>query len=309
MPAILLMQWLREPLVQFLVLGALIYLGYGLFGASDDAADDLTVRVSEDRIASLSAMWEKRWNRAPTEEELVGLVRAYVRESILYREAVAMGLDTDDHIIRRRLAQKLEFLTNDIARLQEPGEADLQAYFEANRQQFREPDRVTFVHVFFNPDTRGEATLTDAEAALARLQAAGEPDPAALTDGDRFMLRDYFSAATEMEVRRDLGSGFAASVMELPAGDWQGPVLSGFGTHLVYVYEHVAAPEPELAAVRDAVAAEWLRTRTEEFNAEYLDSLKQRYEVVIEAPPAFAEAVLDDSPQAEVRIPDGGPAS
>jgi len=303
------MKMLKEPLVQFLLLGALIYLTYALFGNQADTSLDNTVYISEDRIASLAASWEKRWNRPPTDDELVGLVRAYVRESILYREAMSMGLDDDDHIIRRRLAQKLEFLTSDIARLQEPDEAELQAFFVANNDNFRESDRVTFVHVFFNPDARGDATLDDAQAALARLQTAGEPDPAELSEGDRFMLRDYFSAATELDIRRDLGSGFAGQLMELTPGEWHGPVLSGFGTHLVYVYEQIAAPPPELADVREDVMEEWRRLRTEEFNAEYLDRLKARYEIVVEAPQAFSDAVLRSDAGTQVEIPDGVPAS
>jgi hypothetical protein len=301
-----LIRFFKEPLVQFLLIGVCIYAAYALFGAPDEAAAERTVVISEDRINSLAAAWEKRWNRPPTEQELTGLVRAYLREDLLYREAVAMGLDRDDHIVRRRLAQKLEFLTNDIVQLKEPAEGELEAFFIENRERFQAPDLITFVHVFFNSDTRGDATLDDATAVLAQLQAKGAPDPAELEEGDRFMLRSYFVDVPELDIRRQLGSGFAESVMQLEPGQWHGPVLSGFGPHLVYVYELTPAPLPELPDVRAAVIDEWQRAETEKFNAEFLDSLKSRYDIVIEAPAEFSNRVLhNDNGGVEVAIPDG----
>jgi hypothetical protein len=300
----------KEPLVQFLLIGACIYAAYALFGAPDNAATEQTVYISEARINSLSTAWEKRWNRPPTEEELVGLVRAYLREDILSREAVAMGLDVDDHIIRRRLAQKLEFLTNDLVQLKEPAEGELEVFFAENLEQFQAPDLITFVQVFFNPDNRGDATLDDAAMALKELQAGGEPDPETLEAGDRLLLNNFYSGVTEFDIRRVLGNGFAEAVMELEPGKWHGPVLSGFGTHLVYVYEFVQAPPPQLSIVREAVMAEWQRAETEQFNAEFLDSLKSRYDVVIEAAPEFSEQVLQSDRNAiEVALPDGEPAA
>jgi len=301
---------LKEPLVQFLLIGACIYGAYALFGQPDRAAEEQTVYISEARITSLSVAWEKRWNRPPTEDELVGLVRAYLREDILYRESLAMGLDVDDHIIRRRLAQKLEFLTNDLVQLKEPDEGELEAFFAANIEQFQSPDLITFVQVFFNPDKRGDATLDDAARALERLQAESEPPPTTLEEGDRLLLNNFYANATEFDIRRSMGSGFAEAVMALESGKWHGPVLSGFGTHLVYVFEFTQAPPPELDDVRDAVMTEWQRAETEQFNIEFLDSLKARYEVVIEAPEEFTESVLrSDSNVIEVALPDGEPAA
>jgi hypothetical protein len=301
---------LKEPLVQFLLIGACIYAVYALFGATNGSETDRTVYISEERVASLAVAWEKRWNRAPTEQELAGLVRAWLREDILYREAMAMGLDSDDHIIRRRLAQKLEFLTNDLAQLQEPTAAELDAFFSDHKQQFKAPDRISFVQVFFNPDTRGDATLSDAEQALVDLSAAGEPDPARLEIGDRLMINDFYSGVTAMDIRRVMGSDFADAVMQLDPGKWHGPVLSGFGTHLVYVFGFQRAPEPELADVRPAVIAEWQRLKTEEFNGAFYASAKDRYEIVIEGSPDFVDSVLRESTTAvDVEIPDGAPGS
>jgi len=308
--SLLVIKLLKQPLVQFILIGACIYAAYALFGAPDNGTEGQTVYISKARIDSLSIAWEKRWNRPPTEDELVGLVRAYLREDILYREAVAMGLDVDDHIIRRRLAQKLEFLTNDLVQLKEPEEGQLEAFFAENIEQFQSPDLITFVQVFFNPDKRGDATLDDAAATLQQLQAAGKPNPATLEAGDRLLLNNYYANATEFDIRRSMGSGFAEALMVLEPGQWHGPVLSGFGTHLVYVFEFVQAPPPELADVRAAVLVEWQRVETEQFNVDFMESLKARYEIVIQAPEEFAESVLrSDSDAIEVALPDGEPAA
>lgn len=304
------MKFLKEPLVQFLLIGACIYAAYALVGGPGDSEIDSKVYISEERIASLAVAWEKRWKRPPTEQELAGLVRAWLREDILYREAMAMGLDNDDQIVRRRLAQKLEFLTNDLVQLQEPSAAELDAFFHDHKQQFRAPDRISFVQVYFNPDTRGAATMADAEQALVELRAAGEPDPARLKIGDRLMINNFYSDATAMDVRRAMGSDFAVELMQLEPGMWQGPLLSGFGTHLVYVFGFQRAPEPELVDVREAVIAEWQRLKTEEFNGEFYARAKGRYDIVIEGSPELIESVLRESAAAvDAELPDGVPGS
>lgn len=301
---------LKEPLAQFLLIGACIYALYAVVGAPGEEEAQRTVYIGENRIANLAAMWERRWNRPPTDAELVGLVRAWLREDILYREAVAMGLDDDDHIVRRRLAQKLEFLTNDIAQMREPNAAELESFFGANVEGFRAPDRITFSHVFFNPDAREGEALADAAEALERLRAAGEPDREVTNEGDRFMIQNYFAEASELDIRRSMGSDFADEVMQLEPGKWSGPVMSGYGAHLVYVFDLDRAPPPELAEVRDDVLNEWRRVQAQKFDAEFLESLKSRYEIVIDGPDAFADRVLgaDDIGQ-EIAIPDGAPGS
>ena len=276
----------------------------------DEAEAARTSRISEAQIDNLAATWEKRWNRPPTGPELIGLVRAYLREDVMYREALAMGLDADDHIIRRRLAQKLEFLTNDIVRLQEPSAAELEAYFARNVDAFAAPDRVTFMQVYFNPDIRGDAAEADAIAALARLETGSEPDPDALAQGDRSMLQTYFSAVTEQDVRRDMGADFAAKLMQLTPDEWHGPLLSGYGIHLVYVYSFKPAPPPRLPELREKAVAEWQREQLEKFNAGLLQGLLDKYEVVFEAPPPFVESVLQPEPPGTgVAIPDGVPGA
>jgi hypothetical protein len=276
---------LTEPLVQFLIIGACIYGAYALFGAPEEDFRDTTILVDSNRINAMISQWEKRWNRLPTRTEINGLIQAYIREDVLYRQAVAMGLNEDDPITRRRMAQKLEFLTSDLAQMQKPQEGELEEYFAENQETYRGLDTVSFIHVFIDPDKRGDATLSDAAEILAQLMVAGLPDAETIQAGDRLILQNNFTSATELEIRRQLGSAFAEAVMTLEPGQWHGPVLSGYGVHLVYVYEFVEAPLTIFAEVQARVLDDWHAQKREQFNADFLESLKSRYQIVVEELP------------------------
>jgi peptidyl-prolyl cis-trans isomerase C len=271
----------KEPLIQFLLIGAGIYGAYGLFGTPAELNSETEIVVSADRINGFVAQWKSRWNRPPSRAELDGLINQYVREEILYRQAEFMGLAEDDPVTRRRMAQKLEFMTSDLARVIEPAEGELEAYLQANLEQFRGADQVTFLQVFFDPDKRGEATFEDANKALLNLQPAGVPDPE-LEAGDSAMLRSYYQAVSPLEISKQLGQGFTASLMELAAGNWHGPILSGYGVHLVYIYEQKHAPVPMLSDVETKVFEAWQAEKLEEFNKLFYEGLKERHQIIIE---------------------------
>lgn len=275
------MQMAKEPLIQFLFIGACIYGVYALFGAPDDDAADKTIVVDAKRIDGFIGEWQRRWNRPPTRQELEGVINAFVREDILYRQAVAMGLDADDPITRRRMAQKLEFLTNDIALLKEPAEGELEQYFQDNLQAYRDPDLITFSHAYLDPDRRAALTLDDAAKLLSQLQAAGNPDPATLDAGDRFMLESYYPEVSEFDVRRQFGTGFAEAVMKLEPGKWHGPVVSGYGAHLVYIYAVRPATPPIFEDVRNDVLANWQTEQQKQFNVDVFENFKARYDIVV----------------------------
>jgi hypothetical protein len=277
---------LKEPLLQFLIIGGVIYGAYALFAAPEDDYRDNMILVDSNRIDAMISEWEARWNRPPTRQEIDGLIQAYIKEDVLYRQAVAMGLNEDDPITRRRMAQKLEFLTSDLARLQEPKEGELEQFFEDNIDAYRDPDRISFTQLFFDPDARGDATLVDAERVLEQVRAVGEPTEDMAELSDRFMLQNYFASASELDIRRQMGSGFAEQVVKLAPGQWHGPVLSGFGVHLVYVYSFQAAPQPEFENVQARVLEDWQAEKREEFNAEFLKNLKERYDIVVDDIPA-----------------------
>lgn len=280
------MVWLeriaREPLVHFLLIGAAIYALDGALGPEPEVASERTITVTAGDIEWMSRTWEQRWNRPPTEDELAGLVRAHVRETVLYREALAMGLDRDDVIVRRRLAQKLTFLTRDLARPPEPDEATLRAWFAERAPRYREPDRITFTQIFLDRDKRGERTISDAEAmktALASLVPSAE-EAAAL--GDSAMLETHFRGAAERDISRFFGSRFAGAVMALSPGAWHGPLPSGYGVHLVYVHERERASPPRYEALRDRVREDWMTEARESLDEQFLEELLARYRVIVE---------------------------
>jgi hypothetical protein len=197
-----------------------------------------------------------------------------------------MGLNQHDQIIRRRLAQKLEFLAKDLVALTPPTEGELVAYFDAYQHRYQEPALYTFTQVFVDPDKRGDATLADAEAIKATLIAGGDTieDPGSL--GDSFMLQSYYPEKAPLEIQKMFGSGFAESLVELAPGEWHGPVLSGYGTHLVYLSGVHKPSPPVFSDVRERVTADWTSERSEELNEQFYTNLRDTYTIVIEEPSA-----------------------
>jgi parvulin-like peptidyl-prolyl isomerase len=195
---------------------------------------------------------------------------------------MAMGLDKDDVIIRRRLSQKLEFLFQDLADAVPPEDQELQAFFEANRDRYQDPELITFTHVFLDPDRRGDQTLVDAETMLAEFRAQDDPTRDAADRGDLFMLQSYYPQRPEVEISKLFGWEFAKSVFELDPEQWHGPVLSGYGVHLVYVHDRTQAPPPSYDAVVERVTDDWQTDRRQAFNEEFVENLMSRYEITIE---------------------------
>ena len=278
------MKLLREPLVHFMFIGAVIYLLYGVFAVPVPEDTDKTIVISAGEIQWMKTSWQKRWNRPPTEKEFDGLIQQYIKETVLYREALTMGLNKHDVVIRRRLAQKLEFLAKDLVALTPPSEEELQTYFDTHKQLYTEPMLYTFTQVFVDPDKRGDATLNDAEKIKAALIAQGGDIANAGALGDTLMLQNYYPQKEQIEIQKQFGSGFTESLIELAPGQWHGPVLSGFGVHLVYVSEVIESPTPVFADVRENVVADWTLERGEELNKRFYASLREQYTIVIEEP-------------------------
>jgi peptidyl-prolyl cis-trans isomerase C len=286
-----------NPLLHFFILGALIYVAYGSFGVQEYSDPERTIVVTPYTINWLEDTWEKRWNRPPTAEEKEGMIQEYVKESILYRQALEMGLDKDDVIVRRRLAQKLKFLTDDIIDIPEPSEEELGGYFKDNIDQYKSPDLTTFTHIFFDPDKREENTLTDAEDAKSKLQKLKNPTEGLDKFGDNFMLQSYYPEKSEQEISKLFGSQFAKTISEQSPGEWQGPILSGYGTHLLFVNGRIKTPEPAIEDVRDQVIVDWEDEKRKEINDQFYENLLSRYEVIIEE-----ELPEEQEPQEEEKV-------
>ena len=274
---------LREPLVHFLLASAGIYgLYLGVAGGSDEG-DERTITVSAAEVSALREQWIRIWQRQPTEEELDEIISGSVRTQVLYREAVAMGLEQGDVVVERRLAQRLEMLAKSLMAPEEPSEEELRAWFTENEDKFREPDRYSIVQVYFDPDRRDAATLDDARAAFEELQSM-ERIPADIASyGDRLMSKNYYENQTELDLRKSFGSGFVEQVIELEPGLWHGPILSGYGTHLVYVTEVTRAPIPDYNTFAEQVREGWAAEKVEELGEQFVDNLIAKYEITIEA--------------------------
>jgi hypothetical protein len=238
--------------------------------------------------------WQRRWQRPPTETELRGLVEARVREEILYREALAVGLDEDDAVVRRRMVQKVELLTQDLALLADPTDQELQAFFKEREEEYRIPPLVTFSHVYFNMDRRGAAGEEDARRVLAGLLAETPPPRRAPERGDRFMLGYDYNLASPEEVKRDLGERFTDSLFELDAG-WHGPLVSGFGLHLVHVVERVEGRIPEYGEIRDKLVVDYNSMRREQAKDALYEGLAERYEIRVDDE-AIRRSTIDAPP-------------
>ena len=273
---------LCEPLLHFLLLGAAIFVAYSLVSKRTGEEPGKIV-ISQGQIASIVVGFTRTWQRPPTSEELEGLVRDRVREEVYCREALALGLDKDDIIIRRRLRQKMEFVTDDVVAQAQPTDDELSAYLQAHPDPFRVQRQCTFSQVYLNPEKHGENLARDTAQLLARLnQAGGKADVSAL--GDSFLLEHTFAAASGSEVAKQFGEKFAAKLDELAPGQWQGPVESGYGVHLVFVSERTEGRLPALAEVRDAVRREWANARRLEANEKLYEAMLKRYVVTIERP-------------------------
>lgn len=291
------MKLLREPLVHFAVAGFLLFSVYSWLNERQSAADGAEpVRVGSGQIQWLTETFSSQWLRPPDANELKGLVADLVNEELLAREAQAMGLGEDDTIIRRRLAQKLKFLVEDTSRLAEPDDAELRRYFEANTARFEESPRLSFSHIYFNPENRRNAAA-DAALVLAGLGAATGADAAEL--GDRFLLETEMAHADRQAIASAFGDEFSDALLAAQTGKWVGPLASGYGTHLVFVSAREPARTPAFEQVRDKVLAEWLRESEQKVSEDYLARLRDKYGVEFDD---GVKAQLEPQPPADVSM-------
>jgi len=273
---------LREPLVHFLLLGALLFAADAWLRPTAIGAANADIVVSQARIRSLAQNFTRTWQRPPTREELDGLIESHVREEVLYREALALGLDRDDTIIRRRLQQKVEFLAEEAAALVRPSDDDLRALLAANADAFQSPPRATFSQIYLDPRRRSTTLAADAKRLLAMLNGGkGPQDPATL--GDRLtMLEHRYEGEPQSEVERLFGSGFAHELVKLPVGRWTGPIGSGYGMHLVKVDAVDADGAPDLEEVRPLLEREWANAKRQELGRAFYERLRAKYSIRIE---------------------------
>jgi hypothetical protein len=270
----------REPLVHFLAIGAVLFVANAMIhGPGDGPANDRIV-ISEGRVGQIAESFRLLSGRLPTRDELEMLVDDYVSEEVGYREAVAMGLDADDTIVRRRMRQKLEFLIEDAAASDEPAESELQGWLDAHKDEYRLPERRAFRQVLASADRRGTSARNDAEAFLVKLKSGADPDK----QGDGSMLPAAMPLTTEEGVAGLFGGDFARAAFSHDKGAWFGPIASPFGEHLILVVDVEQGRAVSLAEVRDKVRADWIENKRNDARDKFHASLRKRYDIHIEWP-------------------------
>ena len=280
---------IREPLLHFLAVGICVFLLFNLMNKSATEKPSRIV-ISSGQVALLAANFSRARQRPPSEKEMQRLIDTYLHDEVYYREALALGLDRDDSVIRRRMRQKLSFILEDTAALLDPDDEELTIYMGAHAEQFRIQSAVSFRQVYLSADARSDINA-DAKQVLSRLRAGENP----LSLGDRIMLKDTYILASRDDIKRRFGEGFAQQLLALAPGDWAGPLKSGFGGHLVLITEIRPSRMPPLSEVKEKVKSEWLHSRKAELKQDTFRKLLESYEVVIQEPEEFSDAASSNS--------------
>jgi hypothetical protein len=272
----------REPLLHFLLLGAGLFLASSLMNIGN-VSDNKTIVVGRDQVEQVIDTFTRANQRPPSDQEKEGLIRDYIRGEVYYREALAMGLDRDDAVIRPRLRTKLQFIVENVAAQVQPTDDQLRTYLTDHVDKFRVDELFTFSQVYLDPDLHRENLAHDAQKLLAQLSQAQEVHDAPAL-GDQLLMEPRSDDVSYSDVVKDFGDRFAAALRKLPVGKWQGPLESGFGVHLVSLRKRTEGRTPELDEVRASVRREWANDYRVEANEKFYESLLKRYMVIFERP-------------------------
>ena len=261
----------RQPLLHFLLIGAAIF---GIFSARDESPSAPALQeivVTTEKAGQLAAQFRAIWRRPPTDDELSALIDDFIREEVLVREATALSLDRNDAVIRRRLRQKMEFLTDSAAAALKPSDDDLRAYFDANSKRYSSDARIGFDQVFIGDAPSGE----EIEQALSALQGGADH----MVIGARTLLPPSLPISPQPSIDGTFGPGFFNQLMKAEAGVWSGPVRSGYGVHFVRITERLTSRIPEFASVRDVVLRDWTEDKADEIAESHYARMLERYSV------------------------------
>lgn len=266
---------LREPLLHFLLIGAALFILYGLTNEEGNVAPD-RIMISSGKIEQLSENFKRSRMRPPTEAEMSALLENYIREEVFYREALAMGLDQNDPLVRKRMNMKLEFILEDLSSKNVTDE-ELALFMEENPDKFRIPAQISFEQVYLNPD-KGKDLDADAKQLLVKLNDGVSPEIL----GDRTLLPFEYNLVRQNEITNSFGERFAEEVMAFTPGDWIGPIYSEYGVHLLKINKRVEERKPKLKEIRAYVEREYLaKIRKEQKDLAY-KNLREGYDIIVE---------------------------
>ena len=274
------MKLIREPLFQFLLVGAVFFLGFRWLNPPPVSGPE-RIEISQGLVDHLSTTFARTWQRPPTDEETRGLIREQIRDEVAYREALKLGLDRDDSIVRRRMRQKLEFLSDDTAALLEPAPGELERFFEENEAEYALDPEMAFVQIYLNPEKHDDV-LGVADQLLDSLRGGTISESERAVLGDSLMLPYEMELSPMWQIGRLFGETFADAVVDCPVNDWCGPVRSGFGFHLVRITMAKAGRVPEFGEVVDDVRRDWLVQRKKDMMDRFYESMLARYQIVYE---------------------------
>jgi hypothetical protein len=293
---------LHEPLVHFVVLGAVLFGAYAFFErVRGGDASPTEIRLTVDDLAQFMLVFESKWRRPPTQDEFNAMVEDRIREDVLYREALALGLDKEDTIVRRRMAQKMQFLAEDVAAAREPTTDELRFWFTENSDLFAMPARLSFRHLYFSTDELGERAQNDAAEALAEIASQPQDSELAATLADPFMFQDYYGDRPPQAIGREFGREFAQAAAKLKPGSWQGPIKSGYGWHLVFVDTVIPGRVPAFEEIEQEVKTAWLGTQKADAWQKAYDEMRARHTVLLPVPVDDAVATVSEAVGPEAR--------
>jgi hypothetical protein len=294
---------LKEPLLHFLLIGAALFLFYGWRGnpisipGGQMAISMAPIVISRDSIEQINSQFVKTWMRPPTEEEQKRLIEDLVRNEIYYREAIAIGLDRDDEVLKRRMRQRMEFIMEDVTSRLEPTDEDLKAFMKKHPENYLIDPQLSFRQVYVNYDKRGKNAESDALQILAQLSSGADPDSV----GDPFLLESEIKLSPLWDISKQFGERFSKSLLDLKPGRWEGPIHSEYGTHLVFVKKRVGGRLPELKEVREALKRDWAYEHQKELKDAAYAKIRERYSVTVEGPKTEATTPAAASTKAVVR--------
>jgi peptidyl-prolyl cis-trans isomerase C len=275
-------RWSREPLLQFVLIGLVLFAGYSILHPKSEALSESNrIVLTPDDLVQMSVTWLAQGRPQPTPEQMQNLIELKVREEVLSREAIALGLDKDDTIVKRRLAQKMEFLAEGAAVDNDPSADTLRAWFKDNQQRFALLPRFSFHHLYFSSDQHDEHAREVAMHALEEVagKSGDSKDAAAL--GDPFMYQDYYGDRSFDDMAKLFGLNFARALVNLKPGSWQGPVESGYGWHVIFVDSSTPGRVPAFEEIESDIKSDWIADQRMRAKAKAYEAMRARYQVVL----------------------------
>ncbi|MGL6270034.1 MAG: peptidyl-prolyl cis-trans isomerase [Chitinophagaceae bacterium] len=270
---------IRQPLFHFLLIGAVLFALYYSVNSTESKKDSIV--IDDEQVSRIEMLFEKEWNRKPTKEELKGLLDKYIQQEVYYRKALTMNLDHNDEIIRRRLDQKLRFVTNDLAIMKEPSEDELKSFYTANKKSYLLPRQYSFSHVYFNPDKRPNPKK-DATATLEKLPATDANLSALTKNGDPFPFSYQLDSLSTKDIAREMGDAFADTLKSLPIQKWTGPILSGYGVHLIFIREMKEMIEPPFSQIKEEVLKDYQYHMQQVYNDQLYKDFRKDFDIKLQ---------------------------